>query len=154
GRGRRYTIPFLFFEEAVLGLLAEVKPSEVLPGPGRDRSRAAATRAALAKVRGRIEGLKADLRKGHSRGLSDLLREAEAEEERLAGRLLDELAKEARPRERSWGEVPTLVDAIRKAEDPDGVRVRLRAVLTNVIDSICVLIVPRPRPGRPQGSVR
>lgn len=141
GRGRCYTFPYPVFEEAILGRLKEVNPSDVLPGRAEQTSRADILRAQLAVVRQDLAGLKQDLSQRYSKALADVLREREAREEDVAQQLQDELAKVARPAERAWGELPSLVDMIR--EGGDEARLRLRPVLRRVVSEARVLIVPR-----------
>src|SRR5262249_42421010 len=108
-RGKCYTFPYPVFEEAVLGLLREVDPKEVLPKGGADgASKASVLRAKLANVRQDIAQLQADLKGGYSKALAAVLRENEAKEEQLAEELQDELAKAARPLARAWDELPSL----------------------------------------------
>jgi DNA invertase Pin-like site-specific DNA recombinase len=141
GRERCYTFPYYIFEEAILRLLREVNPEDVLPPEGQTPDRADVLRAKLANVRADVAQLQADLREGYSKALSALLREKEILEEQTAGELQDELAKAARPVSRAWEELPGLVDMIRKGGDE--ARLRLRPVLRRVIEDARVLIVPR-----------
>jgi DNA invertase Pin-like site-specific DNA recombinase len=143
GRGRNYTFPYPVFEEAVLGLLREVDPRDVLPGEGEEASRADVLRAKLANVREDLAALKEELRQGFSKTLAALLREKESEEGRVAADLQGELARAARPLARTWEELPGLVDLIHRAKDPDEVRLRLRTVLARVVSEAWVLVVRR-----------
>jgi DNA invertase Pin-like site-specific DNA recombinase len=139
GRDRCYTFPYFVFEEAVLGLLREVKPEDVLPKRAGRAGRVATLRAKLAAARRETSELKDDLTKQYSKVLAAVLREREAREEQIARELEEELAKEARPVAQAWDQLPSLVDLIR--EGGDEARLKVRPVLRRVIESAWVLIV-------------
>ena len=144
GRSKHtYTFPYLVFEDAVLGLLREVNPGDVLPPEKEERGREDVLRARLKAVRDDLAGLKEDLQGGYSKTLASVVREKELEEEKVAAELQEELARSIKPAARAWKEVPGLVDLIRSADDPDAVRLRLRAVLERVVRSAFVLLVRR-----------
>jgi DNA invertase Pin-like site-specific DNA recombinase len=143
GRGRCYTFPYPVFEEAVLGLLREVDPRDVLPREKESPSRAEVLRAQLGNVRRDMAGLQEELKAGFSKALAAVLRGREAEEERLAGELQEELARSVKPAARAWKELPPLVDLVREAADPDAARLKLATVLRRTVGEAWVLIVPR-----------
>jgi DNA invertase Pin-like site-specific DNA recombinase len=143
GRSKCWTFPYPVFEWAILDLLKEVNPKDVLPRKGESPSKADVLRGRLDNARADVAGLKEDLKDGYSKALAAVLREKEEEEERLAAELLDELAKSVVPAERAWKELPSLAALVRKADDPDAARLKLRGVLRRVIDSAHVLIVPK-----------
>jgi DNA invertase Pin-like site-specific DNA recombinase len=143
GRAERcYTFSYPVFEEAILGLLQEIDPATILADQAAVPARTDVIRAQLKNCRGDLARLKADLRAGYSKTLVELVREAEEKEVTLANQLQDELARTAKPLARSWGEVPTLIDAIRKAPDPAAARLKLHSALRAVVESARVLIVP------------
>jgi DNA invertase Pin-like site-specific DNA recombinase len=142
GRAPCYTFPYPIFEEKVLEWLREIDPREVLPHE-RAANRADVLRAKLQQVRDEVAKLSADLRQGYSKALAQVLREQEAEEERVANELQDELARSVRPAARAWKEVPSLVDLLRNSPDPDAARLRLRSVLRTAVDEIWLLLVRR-----------
>lgn len=142
GHGARgYTFPYFIFEEKVLGFLEEIDPASVLPDKAIPSS-ADVIRAKLKNTRADLARYKEDLRGGYSKTLTEMVRETEEKEEQLANDLQDELARTARPLKRTWGEVPTLIDAIRKSPDPDAARLKLRPALRAIVESAHVLIVP------------
>lgn len=143
GRSKCYTFPYYVFEEAVLGLLREVNPRDVLPPEGKAVSRAGVLRAKLANVRQDIARLQEDLKAGYSRALAEVLRNRESAEEQIGQELHEELAKAVKPASRAWRELPSLIDLIRDASDPDEMRLKLRPVLRRVVEAAWVLIVPR-----------
>ncbi len=143
GRGRCWTFPYPVFEEAVLNLLAEVDPRDVLPREKETPNKVDVLRAKLEAVRRDVAGLQEELRGGFSKAIAALLREKEGEEQRAALELQEELARSVKPAARAWGELPDLAALIRSADDPDGARLKLRLALQRVVESGWVLIVPR-----------
>jgi DNA invertase Pin-like site-specific DNA recombinase len=144
GRAARcYTFPYFVFERSVLGLLKELDPRPLLPAPSAGPSRAEVLRATLANQRADLARIKADLKAKYSRALVEVLRSAEEDEERTANELQDELARTAKPLERAWGELPSLIDLIDAAADPDAARLKVRAALRPLVAAASVLIVPR-----------
>jgi DNA invertase Pin-like site-specific DNA recombinase len=143
GRGESVTFPYPVFEQAILSRLQEVRAEDVLPAADANPGRADLLRARLANCRADLAGLQADLQVAYSKALADVLRAKEAEEQAIADSLQDELARSARPAATAWGDVPGLCDLLRDAADPDPIRLRLRGVLRNCIESIWVLIQPR-----------
>jgi DNA invertase Pin-like site-specific DNA recombinase len=142
GRGPRgHTFPYDVFEEKVLGFLEEIDPASVLPEKALPSS-ADVIRAKLKNTRDNLARYKEELRAGFSKTLAELVREAEQQEEQFANDLHDELARTARPLKRTWGELPSLIDVIRKAPDPDAARLKLRPALRAIVESAHVLIVP------------
>jgi DNA invertase Pin-like site-specific DNA recombinase len=143
GRGPYTTFPYAVFEEAVLRLLCEVDPRDVLPSEKQARSRADVLRAKLAGVRADVANLQADLKQGYSKALAAVLRDREAAEEEAARELQEELASSVRPAAKAWQELPGLFEMIHKADDPDAVRLRIRTAVRRVVEDVRVLIVRR-----------
>jgi DNA invertase Pin-like site-specific DNA recombinase len=140
GQGRHTCFSYPVLEQAVLSQLKELNPADVLPRAKAGLDRAAQVRGELAKVRAQIGGIKADLRKAYSPGLADVLRDLEADDERLAGELQKELAKGAGGAERAWGAVKSLCDVAGGSDDD---RLRLRVALRQIIESVWLLVVTR-----------
>jgi DNA invertase Pin-like site-specific DNA recombinase len=141
GRAPMVTFPYDVFEEAILGQLREIKPESILPRKKEEVSVVDTLRAAVAKVRADIAGLQADLKEGYSKALASVLREREAEEEKIARELQDALAQAARPADKAWQELPGLVDLIRKHGDE--ARLKIRGVLRSILQDARVLLVRR-----------
>jgi DNA invertase Pin-like site-specific DNA recombinase len=142
GGSRYYTFPLPVLESAVLAELKEIDPSSVLPRRPGGPSRVEALRATLANLREDIARTQRDMKKdGYSKAIAEVLRQYEAEEEETANDLQDELARTAKPLARAWEELPSLIDVIRGAEDPDLARLKLRTVLRAVLESAVLLIV-------------
>jgi DNA invertase Pin-like site-specific DNA recombinase len=134
-----YTFPYPVFEEAVLSRLAELDPKDVLPGMTKGPSRTDVLRARLKNVQADVAALQADLKAGYSKALADVLRAREADEQKAAGELQDELAKAVRPAERTWKEMRPLLDLVRTGGDD--VRLRVAVALRRLITDARVLIV-------------
>jgi DNA invertase Pin-like site-specific DNA recombinase len=143
GRGRNYTFPYPVFEEAILALLAEVRPESILPPAGQAENRADVLRAKLANIRADRAQIKADLVRKYSRSLSEALVEKDTEEEQTAAELQDELARSVKPAAKLWGELPGLVDLLRTVEDPDAVRLKLRVVLGRTVSEAWAFVVKK-----------
>jgi DNA invertase Pin-like site-specific DNA recombinase len=141
GRSSCSTFPYPIFEEAVLRLLRELDPSDILPKEKQERSKLDLLRARLANVRQDISGLQAELREGFSKALSAVLRDKEAEEEKVANELQEELARSVKPAARTWRDLPGLVDLIR--EGGDEARLRVRAAIRQLVEEAWVLTVRR-----------
>jgi DNA invertase Pin-like site-specific DNA recombinase len=138
---RMYTFPYFIFERAILGELKEVTAADVLPRQVDEVNRADELRAELASVRDDMAALKADLNTKYSPALASVLRQREERELAAAQQLQDELAKSARPAERAWKELPSLVDLI--DQKGDDARLKLRTVLRRAVEEIWVLVARR-----------
>jgi hypothetical protein len=146
GRTDGATFPFATFEKGVLALLAEIDPGAILPPKAGDA--AAAEAKALSDERDAIDArlalIQAELEQGGdiptlakvARTLTDQKREVE-------GKRAVAKQRAAAPAAEAWGEVKTLLDALEAAPDPREARVRLRAVLSRVVDSIYLLVTGR-----------
>jgi DNA invertase Pin-like site-specific DNA recombinase len=138
GRAPIVTFPYAVFEEAVLKLLSEIDPADVI---GEEpRGEAAALADELAAVQRRRAQVEAELAESGDDipALVRVLRTIDAKEQELLKRLASARRAEANPRGAAWQEMKTLLDV---AADEAG-RLRLRGVLAHVIESAWVLIVP------------
>jgi DNA invertase Pin-like site-specific DNA recombinase len=144
-RATYYTFPFATFEAALLSLLAEVNPHDILNGgDGPDESLVLA--GELAQVEASIALIVADMdTHGESPALFRRLRAKEEQQRTLVVKLAEARQKAAHPLSEAWGEAQTLLSAVDNAPDPSDARLRLRSILRRVIDSVWVLVVPRGR---------
>jgi hypothetical protein len=137
GRDRWRSFPYDTFEQGILSRLAELDPAAVLPRKGADRLEA--LRARLAAAQADVRELKAELGRGFSRAVADVLRDREREAEEAA-RVLDEArARAAVPAEATWRRLPSLVALVK--EGGDAARLRLRAALRQLVDSVWMMVV-------------
>jgi len=142
GQAKCYSFPAVTFEAAILSLLAEIDPQEILNGNnGPDETLALAGQ--LAGVEAKIAELEAELLKGDVAALARVLRQLEEQKKDLAGRLAAAREKAAHPLSEAWGETKPLVTTLAAAPDPADARLRLRAALRRIVNSIWLLIVPR-----------
>jgi DNA invertase Pin-like site-specific DNA recombinase len=144
GRAKCWSFPYTTFERAVLSLLGEIDPHEILNGDdGPDESLALA--GELARVETKIAELEAELLQGDVAALANVLRRLEGQKRDLAGRLSEARQRAAHPLSEAWGEAKSLPATLDRAPDPEAARLRLRAVLRRIVDSIYLLVVPRGR---------
>jgi DNA invertase Pin-like site-specific DNA recombinase len=142
GRSRTWSFPALTFERAILSMLAEVNPHDVLNGDdGPDESLVLA--GELAHVEAKVAELEAELSSGDVAALARELRRQEARQKDLAERLAVAKQKAAHPLSASWGEAQSLLSVLDNAADPLDARVRLRSAIKRIVDGIWVLIVAK-----------
>ena len=141
GRAPCWSFPLPTFEVAVLSALREIDPDEILtPNHGPEESMGLAKQ--LAGVEARIDELEAELLKGDVAALARVLRQLEEQKRDLTEQLTASREKAAHPLSTSWGEAKTLLDALDTASDPIDARLRLRAALRRIVESIWILVVP------------
>ncbi len=133
------SFPADIFEEAVLSLLKEVNPADVL---GKEpESEGAAVAAELAVKEQRARQIEAELTgdDGDVPVLARAARKLNDECSALRKRLASIRQKESNPRSVAWAEALTLVDVAKDEAN----RLRLRDLLRTIIDEIWILIIPR-----------
>ncbi|MFL5338822.1 MAG: recombinase family protein, partial [Gemmataceae bacterium] len=139
-----YSFPFPVFMQAVLSMLAEINPGDILNGDdGPDEVLTLAQE--LTGVEARIGEFEVELLKGDVTALAKVLRKMEARKKELAAALADARPKAANPLSESWGEAKTLLGVLEKSPDPTEARLRLRSALRRIVDTITLLVVPRGR---------
>jgi hypothetical protein len=145
GRAKLLSFPVVTFERAVFSQLREIDPHEILNGDtGPDEALVLA--GELARVEASIASISANMDvHGESPTLFKRLRAREAQQRELSAKLAQAQQKAASPLSASWGEAQTLLSALDHAADPKDARLRLRATLRRIVDSIWILIVPRGR---------
>jgi DNA invertase Pin-like site-specific DNA recombinase len=146
GRDVLYTFPFATFEDAVLEMLREIDPREILEGlNGHDE--VMALEGELGEVKKAIDLIVADMdAHGESSRLMARLRAKEVRETELLELLAAANQKAANPLSASWGEMQSLAKMTAKARkrgDEDTL-LRLRTALRRTIESIILLVVPVP----------
>jgi DNA invertase Pin-like site-specific DNA recombinase len=133
------SFPHDIFEQALLSLLKEVNPADVLGKEPEGESAAVAAELAVKEQRSRQ--IEAELAGGEDDvpALVRVLRKLDAECSSLRKQLATLRQKESNPRSVAWVETLTLLDV---AKD-ETKRLRLRELLRTIIAEIQVLIVPR-----------
>jgi DNA invertase Pin-like site-specific DNA recombinase len=143
GRGC-VSFPFGDFEKAVLSLLREVDPREVLgDAPGQEEVIVLSNE--LEHVQGQQAELQAALARGFSPSLEKAARALDGRERELREQLKAAQDKAAFPAGEDWGAAMSLAAAVEKSSNPQEARLKLRPILRRRISSIWVLAVPRGR---------
>jgi DNA invertase Pin-like site-specific DNA recombinase len=141
--GAKYvSFPYPVFEREILDKLAEIDPREILDETDEE-SEASALKDELARVRAKKAEVEAELRHGDLAALARLLRQLTNEERELTEKQKAAQEKDATPISEAWDEVKNLRMALESAPDPEQARLRLRAVLGRVVESIPCLFVAR-----------
>jgi DNA invertase Pin-like site-specific DNA recombinase len=142
GRAPAQSFPYATFERAVLSMLREIDPQEILAVDDKpDEALVLAGR--LAEVEGKIAELEAELLRGDVAALARVLRQLETEKRDLAGELAEARQSAAHPLSVAWGEAQTLAAALDSAPDPKDARLRLRAALRRIVKEVWILPVAR-----------
>ncbi len=142
GRVPMRTFPYPPFEEAMLSLLDEVDPREVLGEEGGP-DEVVALEGELAAVEGKIAELEAELLHGDVPSIAKILRVQEERKRDLADRLAEARQKAAKPLSEAWGEAKGLLAIVADAPDPTDAKLRLRSALRRVMGEIWMLVVGR-----------
>jgi hypothetical protein len=139
------SFPLDVFEQAVLSRLAEIRPHDILNGDCPPDETTA--------LRAEHDNVQAELDAGtvfmNEHGFSDAIGKRITLLEERKRKLLADLAQArqqaAHPLSESWGEAKSLVGVLNNATDLVDVRIRLRAALRRIVDSIWILVVTRGR---------
>jgi hypothetical protein len=150
GRAPTVSFPAEVFEAAVLSLLREVRPADVV---GKEPEGEAALLAAeAAAVERRMREVEEELTRaedggdeqagasGGGRALARVLRALGDKHQALLRRLAAAKQKEANPLSAAWSEARTLLDVARDEEQ----RLRLRDLLRQLVEDVWVLVVTCP----------
>ncbi len=143
GLAKRWSFPFEPFEAAILSLLREVDPREVVGKKGDGTDVVMTLSGELARVEAKIAELEIELLNGSVAAMAKVLREQEAKKRDLGEKLAEARRNTASPLSGAWGETEALLAAIDTAPDPHDARLRLRSALRRVVESIYLLVVPR-----------
>jgi hypothetical protein len=142
-RGPGRTFPMPAFEAAILSCLREIDPHEILNGDqGPDETIELA--AQLAGIEAEIADAKAFMdANGFNAIIGQRIMDLDAKKLAWGARLADARHKAAHPLSESWGEMQSLAAVLENAPDPIDARLRLKAAVQRVVESVWVLIVPR-----------
>jgi hypothetical protein len=132
-----------YFEEAVLSLLKEIDPREVL-GDAPGQNEIIALSIELENVRTQQDAIATELAMlgGESKTLAKAAALLDTREKELTEQLDQARAKSAHPAGECWGEAMSLIDALEAAPDPREARLKLRALLRQLVNEIWILVVP------------
>jgi hypothetical protein len=142
GRGEELSFPLDTLERAVLGMLWELNPAELL-GQDTGPAEVAVLEGELARLKAKIAQLAAALEDGDIAALALKLKEKEAEQAELEARLAEARQEAATPKSRAWGEAKTLYAAQDGAPDKEDCRLRLRARLGTILEEGRLLVSSR-----------
>jgi DNA invertase Pin-like site-specific DNA recombinase len=136
-----YGFDFDVFERAVLSLLREADPREILGDePGQDEVIVLSNE--LAHVQEQQKAIALELLKGDVSALARAGAALDRREKELREQLDEARARAAHPAGEQWGEAMTLIDVLDNAPDPKGCRLKLRALLSRLVDEAWLLVVP------------
>jgi DNA invertase Pin-like site-specific DNA recombinase len=141
GRSPARSFPLPTFERAILRMLREIDPREVL-GEASPTAEIDTLKRQLGWLAGRQAELAAELRNGDIPVIAQQLRELKAEEDEVAAKLDEAQQLAAKPLSETWRDLSALVDG--PTADPD-IRRRLRSAISRVVREIRLLVVPRGR---------
>jgi DNA invertase Pin-like site-specific DNA recombinase len=143
GRGERQSFPFSHFEAAILSLLREVNPHDIV-GRKKGADPVVTLSAEREKVAAKIATLEDELADGDDvAAVVRVLRTLEARQRELDEKLAVARREARHPLSEAWGSLVTLLDVVQTAPDPEEIRTRLRSELRRVIERIDLLVVPR-----------
>jgi DNA invertase Pin-like site-specific DNA recombinase len=140
GRSPTRSFPLPTFEQAVVSLLREIDPREVL-GETSPAAEVAALERQARWLANRQTELAAELRNGDIPAIARQLRQLNDEEKEVAAKLDEARQQVAKPLGARWHDLTALLDG---AADPD-VRRRLRCTISRIVETIWLLVVPRGR---------
>jgi hypothetical protein len=138
GRAQCWSFPYITFERAMLSMLREVQPKDVL-GEDDAADEEAILKAERDRVVARIAEYEAELDNGELAVLARKLRELQDRKTELDRLIAEASRKAARPLCDVWDDAKSILKALEKAPDTTDFRVRLRTTLRRMIDSIWVV---------------
>jgi Recombinase/Resolvase, N terminal domain len=139
------SFPFDTFERAVLSLLREIDPGDVMERNSSAADEAGALEREMEYLRLQKNALEAELLSGDVPSLAAALRKINVKEQSLTTKLAGARRRAAHPLDAAWEETRSLLNAIDSAEDKNDIRLKLRTVLRRIVEEIRVLVVPRGR---------
>jgi DNA invertase Pin-like site-specific DNA recombinase len=143
GRIPALTFPYPAFEDSILGMLREI-PAEEIIGRNGTANEVSVLSGELARVEGELSEAKAFMNaNGFSVAIGQHITGLEAKQADKIEELTAARQRAAHPAAESWGEFQSLAHALKKADDPDDMRVRIRTALRRNVDGIWLLTVPR-----------
>jgi DNA invertase Pin-like site-specific DNA recombinase len=141
---RMVSFPAEVFEEAVLSMLREINPAEVLPEGNGAAERVVVLTGKVLELEGRIEKVKAQLLDGGEvASLADVLRTLEGRLSHARNDLDEAQRAAASPLSAAWGECRSLADTLAAAPDPEEARLRLRSAIRRIVKEGWCLFVAR-----------
>ena len=137
------SFPLATFEAAVFSRLAELDPREIIPEQGEGGNAVLELSGKLAAAEGQLARVKAQLVEGDAdvSALMDAVRQLEARRKETADDLAAARMAAANPLAESWGDARGLIETLAAAPDQREARVRLRAAVARIVESVqCVFV--------------
>jgi DNA invertase Pin-like site-specific DNA recombinase len=140
-----YGFPYLVFERAVLKFLKEINPRDILAGVnGHDD---------VVKLEAEFGGIEKEIAEasawmdahGFSTTIAKRVTALEDRRKEVSKHLAEARQKAANPLSAAWGEAQSLLEVLDSAADKEDARLRLRAAIRRIVDSIHLLVIPRGR---------
>jgi len=147
GRGKCVSFPLWTLEQAILSSLEEIDPKELSEEKTKP-DEVSILSAQIATKKDRIASLNKALDEAGEGEFLDTVQKLgqwRQELKELEGKLQEAQQRKAHPREQDLAEGQELIKALKTAKDQKGTRMRLRAILGRIIDSIWLLVVPEGR---------
>jgi DNA invertase Pin-like site-specific DNA recombinase len=142
-RAKCYTFPFLTFESAVLRMLREIGPGDVL-GEEEQPDQVKALSGERDRVDAELAQVTAFMdREGFSPTLGTRAQTLDRRLAELDARLAEARREAANPLGEAWDDTKSLLDALNASPDPEDTRLRLRAAMRRIVSEIWILVVPR-----------
>jgi DNA invertase Pin-like site-specific DNA recombinase len=147
-RGSSHTFPYAVFERAVLSLLREIDPRQIVPAP--PATEVSVLQDELNRLRRLKAALMLQLREGDEQGVPEIaeaLRQARADEAEVAAKIDENAELTVVPRADRWRDMQSLIDVLDGVpeEEKEDARLRLRAAVRRNVESAWLLIIPKGR---------
>lgn len=145
GRAKCRSFPMPAFERAILCCLREIDPREILTD-NQDPDETLVLAGQLARVESELAEATAFMdTEGFSPTIGKRITALEARKREVVEKLSTARQIAAHPLRESWGEAQTLLSTLDTAPDKLEARVKLRAVIRRVVESMWIAVVPRGR---------
>lgn len=139
------SFPFDAFEDAVLSLLAELDPRDVLPASGEKGNTVLELAGELAAIESRVAAVQAQLVEGDGdvAALMNAVRTLEAKRKEKLDALAEARLAAANPLLEGWGDVRGVIGTLKSAPDQREARTRLRSAVQRVVQKVTALLMPK-----------
>jgi DNA invertase Pin-like site-specific DNA recombinase len=140
GLDKGVTFPLPVFERAVLYCVKEINPKDILPQDNPATDMVLSLSGRLQDVTSRADKVKAQYQQNPDLvDLLDILRTLQQEKAALSEELAQAQVEAASSLGAAWGECKTLLCVLSKSPDQEGTRIKLRAAIRHMVDSIWVV---------------
>ena len=134
------------FEDALFSYLSGIDPRDILPAAEAGPNDTVALAARLGDVEQRLARIKAQLLvEDEVEALIDTVRKLEGERKAVGDQLAEARQRSAVPVADAWGEFKSIRAALAAAPDMDAARLKLRAALRRMVESVWCLFMPEAK---------